>query len=256
MNELMKVFQSPEFGEIRTAMIEGRPYAVGVDVARALGYQNPSKAVLDHCKGDFLVQKVTDGLGREQETRMIPEGDMYRLIVAAASQGTMLDIRQRAERFEHWVFDEVLPEIRRTGSFQSQPQPMTQIQILQQTINVLADQERRLAATERTLTLVKDTFAAGPEDWRNTLNSGIRKIAKAQNRVHQLVWDEFYILFDGRAHCDLTLRLKNLRERMIDRGVSLSKIEAANRLDAIGDDPRLVEIALHIIKEMVAKYAA
>lgn len=116
MNEL-QIFESNEFGRIRMIEIKGKAYAVGVDVARALGYANPSKAVLDHCKGDFLTWKVIDSLGREQETRLIPEGDIYRLIVKAAEQSNNPEIKAKAERFERWIFDEVIPTIRRTGGY-------------------------------------------------------------------------------------------------------------------------------------------
>lgn len=116
MNSL-KIFENAEFGKVRMVEFEGKPYAVGVDVARVLEYANPSKAILDHCKGAFLTWKVTDALGREQETRIIPEGDIYRLIVHAADQSKNPEIKAKAEKFERWIFDEVIPQIRQTGGY-------------------------------------------------------------------------------------------------------------------------------------------
>ena len=78
MNEL-QIFNSPEFGDIRTAEIDGKPYFVANDVARALGYKRPADAVTAHCKGSVKHRYLTDG--GEQELKVIPEGDIYRLTV-------------------------------------------------------------------------------------------------------------------------------------------------------------------------------
>lgn len=101
-------FFKKEFGEIRVIEIEGKPHFVGNDIAKALGYSNPHKALKDHCK---KVTKVctNDSLGRQQETNIIPEGDLYRLISKSKLP--------QAEKFESWVFDEVLPTIRKHGMY-------------------------------------------------------------------------------------------------------------------------------------------
>ena len=79
MNEL-QIFENEEFGRVRTIEIDGKPYFVANDVARALGYTNPSKATNDHCK-NAVMRRGNDSLGREQEFKFIPEGDFYRLII-------------------------------------------------------------------------------------------------------------------------------------------------------------------------------
>lgn len=78
MNEL-QVFNSKEFGDIRTTEIDGKPYFVANDVARALGYKRPADAVTAHCKGSVKHRYLTDG--GKQELKVIPEGDIYRLTV-------------------------------------------------------------------------------------------------------------------------------------------------------------------------------
>lgn len=117
MNNL-KIFNNKEFGEIRTVEVNGKFYAVGVDVARALDYANPSKAVTDHCKGDFLSWEVSDSTGKMQKTRLIPEGDIYRLTIKASEQSQNKGIKEKASKFEKWIFDEVLPSIRKTGKYE------------------------------------------------------------------------------------------------------------------------------------------
>jgi anti-repressor protein len=113
----LEIFSNAEFGNIRAIEIDGKFYAVGIDVARALDYANPSKAIIDHCKGDFLTWGVIDNLGRTQNTRIIPESDIYRLIIKAADQSRNLEIKEKAARFERWIFEDVLPSIRKNGAY-------------------------------------------------------------------------------------------------------------------------------------------
>lgn len=105
MNAL-KIFSNDEFGEIRTVEIEGKIYFVGKDVANALGYSNPRDAIARHCKGVVKHDSFKEG---GQEVALIPEGDMYRLITHSKLES--------AERFESWVFDEVLSSIRKHGIY-------------------------------------------------------------------------------------------------------------------------------------------
>lgn len=121
MNNI-KIFENKEFGEIRTVMIDRKFYAVGLDVAKALGYAKPGQAVIDHCKGIRKLGMPSEG--GIQETNCIPEGDMYRLVVKAADQSRNKDMKTKAERFERWIFDEVLPSIRQTGTYSLLPCPL------------------------------------------------------------------------------------------------------------------------------------
>lgn len=106
MNEL-RIFENPEFGNVRTMEIDGKPYFVANDVAKALGYAIPKDAVARHCKGALKHRYLTDG--GEQEVKIIPEGDIYRLVIKSQLPN--------AEKFERWVFDDVLPTIRKHGLY-------------------------------------------------------------------------------------------------------------------------------------------
>jgi anti-repressor protein len=106
MNEL-KIFENQSFGQIRTVEINGNIYFVASDIAKSLGYANPQKAIRDHCKGVNV--SLVPSNGGNQEMNVIPEGDIYRLIARSNLPS--------AEKFESWVFDEVLPSIRKTGSY-------------------------------------------------------------------------------------------------------------------------------------------
>ena len=139
MNEL-QFFNSEEFGEIRTAEIDGKPYFVGTDVAKALGYSNPRKAILDHCKG--VTKRDTPTSSGIQSMSYINEGDLYRLIMKSKLPS--------AEKFESWVMDEVLPTIRKAGSYQK---PLTTVEQIQVIATGFLDHEERLNRLENTMTI-------------------------------------------------------------------------------------------------------
>lgn len=106
MNE-MTIFNNSEFGIVRTVDINGKAYFVANDVANALGYAIPHKAVQTHCKGVLKWNIHTNG--GNQDMLVIPEGDIYRLVIKSKLP--------TAENFERWVFDEVLPSIRKHGMY-------------------------------------------------------------------------------------------------------------------------------------------
>lgn len=109
MNEL-KIFEHEEFGKVRTVIIDDKPYFSAKDVATALGYKRPIDAVTAHCR--YSVKwSVPHPQSSDKQIKMsfIPEGDIYRLIIRSKLPS--------AERFEKWVFDEVLPSIRKHGAY-------------------------------------------------------------------------------------------------------------------------------------------
>lgn len=107
MNELT-VFENKDFGQIRIITEDGRSLFCGSDVTKSLGYSNSRDALSRHCRG-VVKRDIIDSLGRTQEASFISEGDLYRLITHSNLPA--------AEKFESWVFDEVLPSIRKTGSY-------------------------------------------------------------------------------------------------------------------------------------------
>lgn len=127
MNNI-QIFNNPEFGEIRTVIINDEPWFVGRDVAVALGYAKPQNAVRDNVEeDDARKQGVTDTIGREQKTVIINESGLYSLIFGSKLES--------AKKFKKWVTSEVLPSIRKTGQYGQARLPMTipeQIQLIAQ----------------------------------------------------------------------------------------------------------------------------
>lgn len=106
MNDI-RIFNNEEFGNVRTIEIDGKPYFCGSDVASALGYKRPNDAISAHCRA--TVKYSIPISGKMQAVNFISEGDLYRLITHSKLES--------AERFETWVFDEVLPSIRKNGIY-------------------------------------------------------------------------------------------------------------------------------------------
>lgn len=124
----IKILEHGDFGAIRTTTNEqGNFLFCGLDVAKALGYADTSKAIKQHCKKDgWAICPVIDSLGRTQDAKFLTEGNVYRLIVKSKLPS--------AEAFETWVFDEVLPALRKHGLYASD--------------ELLGDDEKLLAAKE------------------------------------------------------------------------------------------------------------
>ena len=108
MNE-MTVFQNPDFGAVRSLTMDGEPWFVGKDVATALGYAIPQKAVRDHVDDEDKGVSKLDTPGGIQQLTIINESGLYSLILSSKLPD--------AKKFKRWVTSEVLPAIRKTGRF-------------------------------------------------------------------------------------------------------------------------------------------
>lgn len=180
MNEL-KVFSNPDFGEVRTLEENGEVLFCGTDVAKALGYSNPNKAINNHCRA--VTKRSTPISGKMQDINFIPEGDVYRLIVRSKLPS--------AERFERWVFDDVLPSIRKHGAYMT-PETLEAAVLNPHFVRKLCDQLiesqgkcKELEATNSALTVENQIMAPKASYFdqlvdRNTLTN-FRETAKALN---------------------------------------------------------------------------
>ena len=139
MNEL-QIFDNQDFGKVRTLEEGENILFCASDVAKALGYKNPTEAIQDHCKR--VVERCTsDSLGRRQTMKFIPGGDIYRLAASSKLPG--------AEKFESWIFDEVVPTIHKHGAYMT-PEALEKVLLSPDTLMQLAqnlkdEQEKRRA---------------------------------------------------------------------------------------------------------------
>ena len=141
MNEL-HIFNSEEFGDIRTVTIDNEPWFVGKDVATALGYKNTADAIGKHVDVDDKLLSQIAIAGQRRDVAVINESGVYALIFGSKLES--------AKRFKHWVTAEVLPSIRKTGSYQKPMSIAEQIQLL-----ALGNQnhEERIEKLENTMTI-------------------------------------------------------------------------------------------------------
>lgn len=138
MNEL-QVFNNDEFGSIRTWVVDDEPWFVGKDIATILGYAKPENAIANHVDDEDKTTTLIQGSGSNYKSKaiLINESGLYSLILSSKLPS--------AKKFKRWVTSEVLPSIRKTGSY---GKPMSELEILQRSINQLVEQECKLKAIE------------------------------------------------------------------------------------------------------------
>lgn len=212
MNEL-KIFENTEFGQVRTMEENGNILFCGSDVAEALGYSNTRKALIDHCKG--VTKRDTLTKGGKQKLSFIFEGDLYRLIVHSKLPS--------AEKFEKWVFEEVLPSIRKTGAYisPSNKDKQTEIKMMNAKVRMsnqflklanvetISKEYKQVLVSKATEVLVGVPIIPLPEvgektysatEIGNMLGVTANKIGKIANK-HNLKTDEYGKWFhDKSAH--------------------------------------------------------
>lgn len=128
MNEL-QIFNSEEFGEIRTVTIDDKPYFVASDIAKSLGYKRPNDAITTHCRW-AVKHRIPHPQSKTKtlEVNVIPEGDIYRLVASSELDS--------AKQFEGWIFDEVLPSIRKNGGYISGQETLSDEELLEKAVLV------------------------------------------------------------------------------------------------------------------------
>ncbi|MCJ0918665.1 BRO family protein [Mammaliicoccus sciuri] len=113
MTNELQIFKNSSFGNLEVLTIEGKQWFPAIKVAEILGYANPRKAIRDHSKEKGVTIRSVLSNGGTQNKKFIDEGNLYRLITKSKLP--------QAEQFEEWVFDDVLPTLRKTGSYQVKP---------------------------------------------------------------------------------------------------------------------------------------
>lgn len=196
----LHVFKNSSFGQLRTIEEDGKILFCAADVAKALGYINPRDAISRHCRG--VVKRDAPTQGGIQAMAFIPEGDVYRLITHSKLPG--------AEKFESWVFDDVLPSLRKDGYYSLAPQenkPDTQndaiLQVLMKNTEVLQaivqqNQQIMIALTNLSVSDAKRTMEIQPY----TSHQGQKGDGKRSKRITILMSDSerTFVTREARKH--------------------------------------------------------
>lgn len=185
MNDLT-TFSNPEFGQVRTVELDGQPWLVGADVATALGYKNPRKALADHIEPEDKGVTKRDTPGGEQEILIINESGLYSLILSSKMP--------KAKAFKHWVTSEVLPTIHKTGAYESfqAKQHIEQLEATNTRLNAAIQAVSEAKAALANVTAMRDNFIKDRDDfkehfqkWKSLYGGACDRLRRAENLVQQ-----------------------------------------------------------------------
>lgn len=259
MNENEIQVWNYESSEVRTVQVNGEPWFVGKDVATILGYNNPRDAISKRVDDEDKGVAKCDTLGGVQDLTIINESGLYSLVLSSKLPN--------AKKFKRWVTSEVLPSIRKHGSYSVQSQfadlsPQLQVLIQMETRQKQiearqAEQATALAGLEQKIQNTCEVIALDKTAWRKDSEHLINKIARATGEGYggiRLVYEEIYRSIESRAGVSLNTRLTNKRNRMAGEGVCKSKRDKLTRIDIIAEDKKLIEIYVAIVKELAVKY--
>lgn len=255
----LQIFSNPEFGSIRTLDEEGKVLFCASDVAKALGYSRPADAITQHCKGSVKRRVLTKG--GEQEAKFIPEGDVYRLI----THSNLPD----AEKFEHWLFDDMLPQMRKTGSYsimQADPNLPPELAMVEGLLNSMkqmySTQQRHDKAIEQltesmdTMKEVMTTDVNG--DWRTACGHAIQAVARklGGGKAYEEAWNEVYTEMERNGFF-VRRRLENRKKNAAAQGMSPTYVRKLNALDVIADskDKKLMSAFINATKKLAAAHS-
>lgn len=254
MNNLT-VFNNEEFGNLRTIEIDNEPWFVGKDVAEALGYERPTKAIRDHVFEEDLDEiPIQDSIGRMQNTPIINESGLYSLILSSKLPN--------AKKFKKWVTSDVLPSLHKTGfySLGNIKGLSENTQLVLAIGNSLAEQERRINQVEKkvddTVGDLKTIIEAikSEANWRQGIINKIGQIVAAKGSTWEVEYPLLYRELETRARCNLTARKRNRIRRILEQGSTKTKANKTRKIDVIEDDPKLKEIFSKIVAENIITY--
>ena len=197
MGSDMQIFKNEQFGEVRMIEENGKLLFCGLDVARALGYARPGKAIIDHCKG--VLKRDTLTSGGMQSLSYITEGDVYRLITHSKLE--------TADKFERWVFDEVIPSIRKNGGYIAGQETMSDVELMARALivaqNVIEEKNRQISGLTEENLLMKPKAEYFDDLVDRKLLTNFRDTAKefhlGQKRFIAFLTDNGYAYRDAKG---------------------------------------------------------
>lgn len=223
-------------------------------VARGLGFTQEKNGV-EYVKWE-RVNGYLAKLGFSSEVgkgTYIPENIFYRLAMKAKNE--------TAEQFQALIADEVIPQIRKTGGYQSKP--LSPLELFAQSVAAMQAMEEKQKAlegrqdtVEKKVASIGEIVALNPNDWRRECKQMIVRVAEKLGGMNYIrdVQSEIYKLMLERFGIDLKRRLTNKRLRAADEGMCRSKRDKLSYLDVIAEDKRAIEGYVQLVKEMAVKY--
>lgn len=251
---------------LRTVERDGELWWVLKDVCAFFGVSNHhdvGSRLDDDEKGEV---EVADPMGRKQKMRTVNESGLYSALFSMQphqARGVPDELieqrKQQLKDFKRWVTHEVLPSIRKTGSYAVQP--MSPAQLIAAQAQILVDMEERmnkvegqaLALEEKVDTAIK-AFARPAEDhWKSDMDKAIKQLCSAQHWSPTATKGRMYAELEEKANCNVNARLSALRRRKKKNGARHKDAMALNKLDAIAQDKQLRAIFESIVRTEQAR---
>lgn len=234
---------------VRTVERDGEPWFVLKDVCDVLNLTTPARVAERLDKDEVSQTHLTDSLGRQQETTIINESGLYSVILRSD--------KPEAKPFRKWVTSEVIPAIRRHGSYSQKP--LTPAEQLLAQANVLVEQERRLSAleetaekTSRAIEMIAAPAASTRDTWQEETGKAIRQMCAEYALNYHSTTGDLYKELEGRAGIDLDARKRNLQKRLRANGATATECKAVSKLSVIARNPQLREIFTGIVQRKAA----
>lgn len=240
MDQLQKLFNYNGHS-VRTVIKDGEPWFVLSDVCKALDLSTPAKVRERLDDGVSSTHTITDSLGREQQATIINEDGLYDVILESR--------KPEAKQFRKWITSEVIPSIRKTGSYSLQA-PKSQAELMLMYAEQFVNMEKRVEQMEDTVTTIQETFLRKDADWRKSVNATLNKAAFKLGGQYRDLRNRSYEILEQRGRCDLNKRLRNLLDRLEQQGATKTQIDKTSKMDVIEQDARLKEIYSTIVKEL------
>lgn len=242
MSDSLRVFNNEEFGTIRTVMIDGEPWFVAADVCKALEHTNVTVA-LSRLDDD---EKAKFSLGLSGgDTWCVNEPGLYGLVLGSR--------KPEAKAFKRWIKHDILPALRKTGTYTART--MTPNEIIAAIAADNVEKERRLKSLEDGFHEAMEVLAEPPEaeEWRRKIYQKVSRYCTRHDLDYTETWEKLYGQLEIRAGCNLATLQTRRRNRARIAGATASAVNAINRLDCIAADKRLREIFTSIVKEFSAR---
>ena len=259
MNEL-QIFNNPEFGDMRIIELNGEPWFVGRDVASALGYSDTKSAIADHVddedkqiiqRGQFTTLDIPN-----RGLTVINESGLYSLVLSSKLPS--------AKKFKRWVTSEVLPALRKHGSYQGRPKSSAEMFYAQAQINM--EVEQRMTELEQANRDVTRKFsetvalfslpAVSKDEWQAEMNRAINRLCEGYGLNHQTTRGDMYAELENEVGCNLTARQSRLRERLRRNGATAKEANAVTKLTVIAQDAKLRVAFEGIVRRWTAQRLA
>lgn len=257
MSNEMQIFTYKGFTDVRTIEREDGIWWVLRDVCVALGISN-HKDVRKRLDSDEVdLTDLPDVYGQIQKTLIVNEAGLYNVILRSDKPG--------AKDFKRWIVHEVIPAIRKTGSYSVQPpQPMTQAQLIAAQAQLMVDMEQKMLdiqnqtaaiqsqqneLSQKVDTAIKAFSRPSEDHWKTDTDLAIKNLCEEQGLSLIKTRGKMYLELEQKCGCDINNRLTRLRKRKKKQGARCKDAQALTKLDAIAADKQLRAVFESIVRE-------